>query len=315
MNDLLSSALEYTRRADAAPQRPWQRRPGVRIDLHCHSTFSDETIRWLPGIVYHPLCEPEEVYDRAKARGMDFVTITDHDTIDGCKALLDRRGELSDFVIGEEVSVGFPEDGTVVHVNVYDHDEEQHREIQRRRENIHELVAYLRAIDKLYVINHLTWTQQQRVLAPWQLETLLELFDVFEGLNGSRSYAHNAFAWYATRGRSKVLVGGSDSHTQRVGTTYTLSAGSTPVELITNIRAGRATARGAFGTLEKLREDVWAVLQKAVERRMAAETSRWNRLLCTSFRRAGRMLHPLVCLGYGKRQDLLIRGFVRALPV
>ena len=199
--------------------RPWQRRDGVRIDLHCHSTFSDERIKWLPGFTYHPMLTPGEVYDLAKSRGMDFVTITDHDTIDGGLALLNERGDLDDFVIGEEVSIRFPEDGTVIHVNVYDHDEAQHRELQRLRENIYDCIAYLRQIDKLFSINHLTWTAQHRVLTPWQLEVMLDLFPVFEGLNGARSYAHNAFAWYATRGRDKVLVGGSDSHSNRVGTT------------------------------------------------------------------------------------------------
>jgi len=314
MKNLLAPVLEYAARRGPNGRIHWEHRPGVRVDLHCHSTFSEERIRWLPGIVYHPLATPGEVYDLAKARGMDFVTITDHDTIDGCKALLDQRGPLDDFIVGEEVSARFPEDGTVVHVNVFDHDEEQHREIQQLRDNIYDLVAYLRRIDKLYVINHLTWTEQHRVLTPWQLETILELFDVFEGVNGARSYAHNAFAWYATRDRNKVLVGGSDSHTSRVGTTYTLSEGRTTVELIANIRAGQSAACGAFGTPEKLREDVWSVLQKSVERRMADATSTWDRLLCRTFRGLGRTLYPLVCFGYHRRQNSLIRGFTQALP-
>lgn len=292
----------------------WEHRPGVRIDLHCHSTFSDETLKWLPGLLYHPLSEPEDVYDLAKRRGMDFVTITDHDTIDGCKALLDRRGPLPDFVFGEEITTRFPEDGTIVHVNVFDHDEAQHREIQRIRDNIYDLVDYLRSIDKLFQINHLTWNEQHRVLSPAQLEALLDLFDVFEGLNGARSYAHNAFAWHATRGRQKVLTGGSDSHTHRVGTTYTLTEGTTAQQAIANIRAGQAAACGAFGTPEKLREDVWTVLQKNVERRMSEATSRWDRMVCRTIRRVGKTVHPLVCLGYHKHQETLIRGFVRALP-
>jgi predicted metal-dependent phosphoesterase TrpH len=314
MNDLLSPILEYAARHEAEQRVRWHARAGVRVDLHCHTTFSDEALRWLPGIVYHPLLEPEDVYDLAKTRGMDFVTITDHDTIDGCKALLDRRGPLPDFIIGEEVSTAFPEDGTVVHVNVYDHDEAQHREMQRLARNIYELVAYLRQIDKLYVLNHMTWTAQHRVLTPWQIEKMLALFDVFEGLNGARSYAHNAFTWHATRGRNKVFVAGSDSHTHRVGTTYTLSEGTNPAELIACIRAGQAACCGAFGTPEKLREDVWTVLSKSVERRMADASSRWERFVCQLVRQTGKRLHPLVCFGYDKRQDMLIRGFVQALP-
>lgn len=315
MTGLLEPILEYARRHEENVFAPWQRRATAQIDLHCHSTFSDETLRWLPGLVYHPLATPEEVYDTAKARGMRFVTITDHDTIDGCKALLDARGPLADFIIGEEVTVSFPEDGTIVHVNVFDIDEAQHAELQRLRTNIYDLVHYLRSIGKVFVLNHMTWTEQHRVLTPWQIEVMLELFDVFEGINGARSYAHNAFAWYATRGHNKVLVGGSDSHTHRVGTTYTISAGETVAELLANIQAGHAAPAGAFGTAERLREDVWLVLQKNVERRLTAATTYWERVICRTIGRIGRTVYPLVCFGYDKRQNTLIQGFARALPI
>jgi len=315
MNGLLDPTLEFIPAEDAGEPagRPWVRRPGARIDLHCHSSFSDERIRYLPGLPFNPLLEPEGVYDLAKRRGMDFVTLTDHDTIDGCKALLDRRGPLPDFIFGEEVSVAFPEDGTVVHVNVYHIDESQHRELQRLRGSVYALTDYLRSIDKLFVLNHLTWTRQHRALCKRQIEAMLERFDVFEGLNGTRSYAHNAFVWAATRGRGKVLVAGSDSHTNRVGTTYTLSRGSTAGELLRNIRAGLAQPCGAFGTPEKLREDVWLVLSRNIERRLLAASSAWERIACRVVQRVGRAFYPLACRGYQSRQNELIREFEQAL--
>lgn len=314
MHDLLTSTLDAVLRGDADRSGMGNSDPLAKIDFHCHSSYSIERLKFLPGMTWNPLSTPEQVYDLAKQRGMNFVTITDHDTIDGCKALVDARGPLPDFIFGEEVSVRFPEDGTLIHVNVYDIDEAQHREIQRLRDNLYDLVAYLRQIDKLYVLNHMTWTEQQRVLTSWQIEAMLENFDVFEGLNGARSYMHNAFVWQATEGRNKVLVGGSDSHTHRVGTTWTRSAGATKTELIANIRAGLAIPCGAFGTPEKLREDVWLTLQRTVEARLAETTGRWERFKYRLVRRVGKTLHPLVCVGYHKHQDYLIRSFVRALP-
>lgn len=314
MSDLLTPNLRFRARVDANPATPWTRVGGVKIDLHCHTTFSDETIKYLPGFVFHPVMEPEDVYDLAKSRGMDFVTITDHDTIEGCLALMDRRGELPDFVFGEEVSVSFPEDGTIVHVNVFDIDEAQHRELQRVRENIYDFVDYARKIDKLFVLNHMTWTEQHRSLTTWQIEAMLRLFDVFEGVNGARSYAHNAFAWAATRGHGKVLVGGSDSHTHRVGTTYTITQGETAADMLACIRDGVAEPCGQFGTVEKLREDVWLVLQKTVERRMLETSSAWERLVCRMARRVGQFTHPLACLGYHAKQNSLIRESLRAIP-
>ncbi len=315
MQDLLAPELEFVPRgADSAPGPGWRRRAGTRIDLHCHSTFSDERIRWLPGLLFHPQLEPGALYDLAKTRGMDFVTITDHDTIDGCMALLDRRGPLDDFIVGEEVTVRFPQDGTIIHVNVYDIDERQHAEIQRLRQNIYDLIAYLRAEDKLFVLNHMIWTQQHRALKTWQIEAMLELFDVFEGLNGTRSYAHNAFAASVAGPRGKVLVGGSDSHTNRVGLTYTRSFGSSRAELLDHIRAGRATPCGAFGTPEQLRDDVWITLQTNIERHLLETSSAWKRGVCHLVEQIGRRAYPFVCIGYHVRQNLLIRESRRALP-
>ncbi len=314
MNSLLCPTYEYSLAEPGNGGARYRRKVGTRIDLHCHSRFSDETIRYLPGILFHPLLEPESIYDLAKSRGMDFVTLTDHDTLDGCKALLDRRGDLADFIVGEEVSISFPEDGTVIHVNVYDIDESQHAEIQRLRGNLYDCVDYMHRQDKLFVLNHMTWTEQHRVLKTWQIEAMLERFPVFEGINGTRSYAHNAFAWYATQGRGKVLVAGSDSHTHRVGTTYTLTEGTTRDELIASIRAGQAAACGAFGTPETLRDDVWILLQKNIERRMAEASGAWERLTCRLVKRFGQLTYPLVCLGYHARQNVLIRECLQALP-
>ncbi len=315
MTDLLAPLLEYEARFDSHGHLGWSRVDGKRIDLHCHSIFSDENIRWVPKwMSFYPLLEPEELYDLAKSRGMDFVTITDHDTIDGCKALVDRRGMPADFIFGEEVSVAFPENGTVVHVNVYDIDELQHAEIQRLRGNIYDVADYVRGIGKLFVLNHMTWTRQHRVLKTWQIETMLDLFTVFEGLNGTRGYAHNAFAWHATRGRGKVLVAGSDSHTHRVGTTYTLGEGETTSELLANIRAGKAVPCGAFGTPEQLRDDVWVTLQTNVDRHMEQASSAWKRATCHVVQHLGRLAYPFLCLGYHTRQNLLVRKSLEAIP-
>ena len=62
-----------------------------RADLHCHSTASQVSKLGVQRRAGLPECAtpPEEVYELAKRRGMDFVTITDHDTIDG--VLDDRR--------------------------------------------------------------------------------------------------------------------------------------------------------------------------------------------------------------------------------
>ena len=69
----------------------------VRADMHCHSTASEVAKLGIQRSVGLPECAtpPEEVYELAKRRGMDFVTITDHDTIDGCLEIADGRTSSS----------------------------------------------------------------------------------------------------------------------------------------------------------------------------------------------------------------------------
>ncbi|MEA2297716.1 MAG: hypothetical protein QOF77_652 [Solirubrobacteraceae bacterium] len=56
-----------------------------RADLHVHSTASQHSKLGVQRSLGLPECAtpPEEVYELAKRRGMDYVTITDHDTIAG----------------------------------------------------------------------------------------------------------------------------------------------------------------------------------------------------------------------------------------
>ncbi len=55
------------------------------------------------------------MYERALARGMDLVTLTDHDTIDGAL----RLAHLPDTFVSEEVTVRL-DGGRQLHVNVFD---------------------------------------------------------------------------------------------------------------------------------------------------------------------------------------------------
>ena len=87
-----------------------------RIDLHCHSDASNKTSEAVLNAIRCPECysRPTEVYEQAKRRGMDFVTITDHDTIDGATTIADRP----DVLVGEELTCWFPEDHCKMHVLV-----------------------------------------------------------------------------------------------------------------------------------------------------------------------------------------------------
>src|SRR6202021_2051564 len=85
-----------------------------RADMHCHSTASHRSRPGVQRSLGLPECAtpPQEVYELAKRRGMDFVTITDHDTIDGALEL----SHLPDTFISEELTAFFRGERQAVHV-------------------------------------------------------------------------------------------------------------------------------------------------------------------------------------------------------
>src|SRR4029078_8407725 len=76
---------------------------------------------------------PDEVYAQARRRGMDFVTITDHDTIAGVARIAGRP----DVLVGEELTCWFPEDDCKMHVLVFGITPDHHAELQRRANDIY----------------------------------------------------------------------------------------------------------------------------------------------------------------------------------
>src|SRR6201991_1365931 len=89
-----------------------------RVDMHVHSTASQVSKLGVQRALGLPECAtpPEEVYELAKRRGMDFVTVTDHDTIAGALELAER---YDDVFLSEELTVWFRGEGQAVHVLCY----------------------------------------------------------------------------------------------------------------------------------------------------------------------------------------------------
>jgi glycosyltransferase involved in cell wall biosynthesis len=159
----------------------------MKIDLHVHSKYSRRPSEWILKKLDCPesFTEPPDLYRLAKARGMSQVTITDHNTIEGCLDLAD----LADVFISEEVTTYFPEDGCKLHVLVYDIDEKIHEDIQRTRENVFDLVAYLKQKNITHSLAHPLYSVNGRLTIENFEKTLL-LFKNFEQ-NGARGEYQN----------------------------------------------------------------------------------------------------------------------------
>src|SRR5215210_5375414 len=103
--------------------------PTTRVDLHCHSTASAVSKLGVQRALGLPECAtpPEELYELAKRRGMDFVTITDHDTIDGA---LELAGRYDDAFVSEELTARFRGEPQAVHVLCWGIGPDDHERLQ-----------------------------------------------------------------------------------------------------------------------------------------------------------------------------------------
>jgi predicted metal-dependent phosphoesterase TrpH len=239
----------------------------LRADLHVHSSASRQSgsMRFLKSRdCYSPV---DEVYRVAKARGMDLVALTDHDSIDGCLEFLSAHPDSQDFIMGEEVSCRFPDADLDVHLGVYGMTEALHRTLQPLRRNVFEVTACLREAGVFFALNHLLFFYRAQV----PLERYLALLDevpAVEARNGTMLAAHNdlvtefAGRWPLAAGRGRLaMVGGSDAHTlRRIGLTWTEAPGATREAFLESLREGRGRPGGAHGHVGAVTRDAYAVI-------------------------------------------------------
>ncbi len=215
-----------------------------RCDLHTHTRYSVWThLRLIQAC--DSSADPADLAARALAAGMDYIAITDHDTIEGALRLRDARPVLADrLIIGEEVEAFFPDTGQWVHVGVHGIEEAEHAEIRRLRGDVRSLVGWLRTRRLLYVLNHPFQSFSFQKPTGAFVEEILDLFPHIEVGNGMMSVAHRRasealVAYGAARGRSVIAVAGSDAHAPgHVGTSWTAAPGSTAREWLANVALG-----------------------------------------------------------------------------
>ncbi|MBV9338798.1 MAG: glycosyltransferase [Solirubrobacterales bacterium] len=221
-----------------------------RADLHVHSSASQTSLLGVQRSLRIPECAtaPLEVYELAKRRGMDFVTITDHDTIDGALSLAD----LPDTFISEELTASFKGEPQTVHVLCYGIRPDHHDWLQANRGDVEACAAYLHAHEITAALAHPFYAVTAPLTAR-QRRRLAELFPIWETRNGSRAKELNLPAFVYTETHGGTAIGGSDDHAGiDVGRTFTETpCAATPAEFLAHIRAGRAAARGQQGSAPK----------------------------------------------------------------
>ncbi len=220
-----------------------------KMDMHVHSCHSSEAIPGVSGVLFSPKETPEELYDLAKARGMDFVTITDHDTIDGCLEFLLGHPEVRDFVVGEEVSSELPVSRLTVHINVYGHSPSQHQELQRRRGDAFAVARYCKEERLFFCWNHPFYRENLSTIEEREFMHLVAEVPVLEVRNGGRMQLLNVLAEEVAVCEGKGMQGGSDTHTGNIGSVYTAVPCATLEGFFAGILAGESRIVGRHSTM------------------------------------------------------------------
>lgn len=251
----------------------------MKIDVHVHSKHSTRPSQWFLQKLGCPesFTEPRRLYEIARKRGMSRVTITDHNTIAGALEIAHLPGAF----ISEEITTYFPEDGCKAHVLALDITEDHHREFQMIRENIYDLVPYLRERKITHIIAHPLFGVNDK-LTPWHFERMLLLFSNFE-LNGTRDAYQNdilrdilahltpkdidrladrhGIEPYGDKPWIKSVTGGSDDHSSlNIASMHTHVPGAkTLAEFLAGIDAGRSRPGGHPASPKAMAHNLYAI--------------------------------------------------------
>lgn len=255
---------------------------------------------------------PIDVYRRAKARGMDLVAITDHDSIEGALELAASVEHPADVIIGEEVSCWYKD--IQVHLGVYAMTEALHREVQPLRRNVFDVIACLRAAGVFFSLNHLLhFYRRQTPLADYL--RLLDAVPALEARNGAMLPAHNllieAIVARRTAGGETTLsaIGGSDAHTlRRIGRTWTEAPGRNREEFLDSLKRGLGRPGGEHGDASTVAGDAYGVIRSYIGSLIGfgpRDHAGWHRAGCVAFSGVSLPFQfiPMVIALRGKRRE------------
>jgi predicted metal-dependent phosphoesterase TrpH len=226
----------------------------VKLDMHVHTQHSGLSTIWpLHRVMRESYNTPDDVYQLTRARGMDLVTITDHDTINGALELADRP----DVIVGCEVTATFPDDQVSVHLNVFGLRPDTFAEVDRLRHDVRDLLQYADRQRLFVSLNHVGSTVAGHLTAA-HVAVLMPWMNGIEVINGSRKPVQNRTAACLASASGKTAIAGSDAHHRRgVGRTWTEVPGArSREEFLQGLWEGRTEVGGHHGSFFTMAEDI-----------------------------------------------------------
>ena len=233
----------------------------VKADLHIHTTFSKyptserEPFKFLG--IQDCYVTPEEAYKTAKKKGIDFVAITDHDSIE---AALYLDSKYPDIIIGEEIEVKASDDGHIIHILVYDINEKQHNDLSDLRNiGVKETCEYTRKNDIIHSWAHPNLNPVKAALPIKLIDELMNYIDRVEVKNGFDTRIGNNFAANIAKNYSKKISGGSDAHTKSsIGDVFTHNnSARNKTDFLEALKEGQVEVSGLDINLYRLQKKIY----------------------------------------------------------
>lgn len=271
----------------------------AKVDMHVHSKFSSRPSEWFLQKLgaAESYTDPLEIYSKLDKKGMDFITITDHNKIEGALSL--KKLYPDKVIVGLEATTYFPENGCKVHILIYGLNIEQYDMIQKIRNNIYQLREYLQNENLTHAVAHATFAVNKKLTIE-VLEKLILLFDIFEGINGGRSKLNNEVWMDVLKNLSpeiisklekthnirpineyswqKGITGGSDDHAGLfLGETYTEAQAENIEQFLKAVRSKRTCPHGRHNNYKSLAFIVYKIaLDFAKERSKTVSDNFFN---------------------------------------
>jgi predicted metal-dependent phosphoesterase TrpH len=221
----------------------------MKADLHVHSWASFD----VPDLL---ALSPVALFNKAihnpdPSRRMDYFALTDHDTMDGYRELMEKLPEAdrAKVIPAVEHSIMDPTVGFTVHTNLYGLTPRQYDEI-RFAETLDELLEYCESKGIIAQYNHPAWWERTELKAGKVDFTKVRLvagkFRIME-LSSARTHLQNRIAVGLANDLGLTLTASTDTHTGDIGKSFTIAPGATQEAFLDSIR------RGVVGThLESL---------------------------------------------------------------
>ncbi|MDD5455327.1 MAG: PHP domain-containing protein [Candidatus Ratteibacteria bacterium] len=218
-------------------------------DLHVHTYYS-------PDVLPSTFLDPLVLYEKARQKGMKYISFTDHDTMEA----YDRVGwKKEGLVPGVEIKVKDMENvGHSIHVNIYELNKSQFQElmeIAKVKRDIFAFISYLKGKNLPFVYNHPYWYDHGEKPNFKVVHKLLQLFPVTE-YNMHRVWQKNALAMKLAHRYSKGIIAATDTHVGDIGRASTFAKGETFREFFDNIAKGEVYLNAQDLTVRILREEI-----------------------------------------------------------